>query len=173
MAHTEDVAPKLRVALVSIYEEIMWLASRPNVTAGRARSWYTHVMAESVKRQVRHFTGYVSQQAVQSIGADLRLEHYKRIQTTLTGLVERHRQQGLSNADEFVRTIIECEQVHIVTIQENYDAMRAQGDYTEAGITLIPWGDIQLDRRTELWRKMLRGRVANANAYESLPGSWA
>jgi hypothetical protein len=51
--------PTLLAALVSIYEEIMWLATRPNVTASRARAWYTHVMAESVKLRVRHFSGLV------------------------------------------------------------------------------------------------------------------
>lgn len=130
-----------------------------------ARAWYTHIMAESVKRQLRYFTGKVSQQAVQNHSTDLRLEHYKRIQSTLTGLVERHRQQEQNDAEEFVRILIDCECVHIVTAKENYDAMRAHGNYEEAGINLISWGEIQPDRRAELWRKMLRGKVANASAY--------
>ena len=169
MSPLKDVAPELHAALVSIYEEIMWLAHRPNVTAGRARGWYTHIMAESVKRQLRHFTGQVSQQAVHANGVDLRLEHYKRIQTTLTGLVERHRQQGHGNAEEFVRTLIDYERVHIVTVKENYEAMRALGDYEKAGITLVSWGEILPERRAELWRKMLRGKVANANDYAPKP----
>ncbi len=37
----------------------MWLSVRPNVTPGRARAWYTHIMAESVKRKLRRFTGMV------------------------------------------------------------------------------------------------------------------
>jgi hypothetical protein len=159
------ITPELHAALVSIYEEIMWLAHRPNVTAGRARAWYTHIMAESVKRQLRHFTGNVSQKAVQANGTELRLEHYKRIQTTLTGLVERHRQQKQGDAEEFIRTLIDYERVHIVTVKENYDAMRALGDYEKAGITLVSWDEIPPERRAELWRKMLRGKVANANAY--------
>lgn len=165
MTKLQEVTPELHAVLVSIYEEVMWLARRPNVTAGRARAWYTHIMAESVKRQIRHFTGNVSQQAVLANGTDLRLEHYKRIQTTLTGLVERHRQQEYGNADEFVRTLIDYERVHIVTVTENYDAMRHQGDYEKAGIVLVPWDAIPRDRRAELWRKMLRGKVANANEY--------
>lgn len=32
----QNIAADVRAVLVSIYEEIMWLASRPNVTAGRA-----------------------------------------------------------------------------------------------------------------------------------------
>jgi CelD/BcsL family acetyltransferase involved in cellulose biosynthesis len=143
----------------------MWLAQRPNVTAGRARAWYTHIMAESVKRQLRQFTGKVSLQAVQTNGTDLRLEHYLRIQTTLTNLVERHRQQKQNSAEEFIDTIIKYERVHIVTTKENYDAMRHQGNYKEAGIDLVSWNEISPERRTELWRKMLRGKVANANVY--------
>jgi hypothetical protein len=54
------IEPELESSLRSIYEEIMWLARRPNVTPGRARAWYTHIMAESVKRRVRRFTGQVS-----------------------------------------------------------------------------------------------------------------
>ena len=109
-----NLKPELETALTSIYEEIMWLSIRPNVTASRARAWYTHVMAESVKRNIRHFTGQVSKEAVASTGADLRLEHYMRIQTTLTGLVERHRATGTPNVSEFIATLIECEKVHIV-----------------------------------------------------------
>lgn len=173
MANPEDIAPELHAALVSIYEEVMWLSGRPNVTAGRARAWYTHIMAESVKRRLRHFTGSVSEQAVIGQGLDLRLEHYMRIQTTLTALVERHRKNEHINSEEFIRTLIDYERVHIVTVKENYDAMRAQGDYKKAGIVLVPWADIPLERRAELWRKMLRGRVANANSYvaSSIAGS--
>ena len=155
----------VRSALVSIYEEIMWLSGRPNVTAGRARAWYTHVMAESVKRHIRRFTGQVSQSAATTEESGLRLEHYKRIQTTLTELVDRHRRERVSDSAEFVRTLVDFESVHIVTIEENYAAMRAKGDYEEAGIVLVPWGRIPSDRRATLWRTMLRGKVANANAY--------
>jgi hypothetical protein len=171
MQDLDDVPPALREALRSIYEEVMWLASRPNVTASRARAWYTHIMAESVKRQLRQFTGSVLAKAVIANGGDLRLEHYKRIQTTLTALVTRHRTQ--IDVDEFVRILIEYERVHIVTTKENYDAMRARGDYDEAGIVLVPWATIPLERRTELWRKMLRGRVANADAYAPQPDAAA
>ncbi len=156
---------KLKIALVSIYEEIMRLSSRPNITAGRARAWYTHVMAESVKKQVRRFSGQVSRVAVAETSSELRLEHFKRIQTTLTSLVEQHRLRGMSDPDEFVRTILDCELVHIVTLSENYAAMRAKGDYDRAGINLVEWSKIPESRRKELWKKMLRGRVANAAEY--------
>lgn len=163
----QAIATDLRAALVSIYEEIMWLASRPNVTASRARAWYTHIMAESVKRRIRQFTGQVSSSVVAGDGTGLRLEHYKRIQTTLTELVERHRREARDDADEFVRTLIEFESVHIVTIEENYAAMRAQGNYETAGIVLVSWDQIPAERRAVLWSKMLRGKVANADRFHS------
>jgi hypothetical protein len=161
---SENVSQELRAALVSIYEEMMWLAGRPNVTPSRARAWYTHVMAESVKLRVRQFTGLVSRKAVAGDGTGLRLEHYRRIQTTLTDLVSRHRKDG-PNPEEFLRTLIDYEAVHIVTIEENYAAMRAKGDYQQAGIVLVPWHEVQSDRRGELWTSMLRGKVANAEQY--------
>jgi len=122
-------------------------------------------MAESVKRQIRRFTGQVSRSAIYSASADLRLEHYKRIQTTLTEMVERHRQEQRNDPEEFVRTIFDFEHVHIVTVKENYDAMRAGGDYKAAGIELISWQQISEERRSELWLKMLRGRVSNAKLF--------
>jgi hypothetical protein len=160
----ESVSPELRAALVSIYEEMMWLAGRPNVTPSRARAWYTHVMAESVKLRVRQFTGLLSRAAVAGDGTGLRLEHYRRIQTTLTDLVTRHRQDG-PNPNEFLRMLLAYEAVHIVTIEENYAAMRAKGDYDEAGIVLVPWHEVPADRRGELWTTMLRGKVANAEQF--------
>lgn len=160
------MAPELEAALASIYEEIMWLSVRPNVTAGRARAWYTHIMVESVKLKLRRFTGQVSKQAIASDGKDLRLEHYMRIQTTLTQLVEKHRAENIRNVTEFISTVVEYEQVHIVTTKENYDAMRAKGDYSLAGIELVSWAEISQSRRTELWKKMLRGKVANAVEYQ-------
>ncbi|MFM0047351.1 hypothetical protein [Paraburkholderia sediminicola] len=167
----EKLPDDLRAALVSIYEEVMWLAGRPNVTASRARAWYTHVMAESVKRRVRHFTGQVSVSAVSGDGTGLRLEHYRRIQTTLTELVNRHGQEQRSDPGEFVRTLIEYESVHIVTIAENYAAMRAHGDYEKAGIVLQPWVEIPEARKQMLWRSMLRNKVANAENFINWPAA--
>jgi hypothetical protein len=68
-----------------------------------------------VRLQLRRFTGQVSQEAVSTTGEDLCLEHFKRIQATLTQLVERHRSQEITDPGEFIRTLIEHEQVHIVT----------------------------------------------------------
>lgn len=168
MTSREAVNPDLQAALRSIYEEIMWLAIRPNVTPSRARAWYTHVMAESVKLRVRHFSGFVSETASKPDSGMLRLEHYGRIQTSLTGLVERHLSQKLHDPDEFVRTLIDLERVHIVTMQENYDVMRTKGDYDAAGVLLLSWFEIDKARRATLWASMLRGKVANAAAF--VPG---
>lgn len=159
------IDPDLHAELVSIYEEVMWLANRPNVTASAARAWYTHVSSERVKRRLRHFTGSISRNAAELENATLRLEHYKRIQTTLTALVERHRKFGTPNPDEFIQVLLQCERVHIVTFEENYAAMRAGGDYHEAGIELLPWNALPLNRQKELWKTMLRGKVANAKKY--------
>ncbi len=144
----------------------MWLSVRPNVTPGRARAWYTHIMAEAVKRKLRRFTGKVSETAAKDSDGPLMLEHFKRIQTTLTTLVERHRTERLNDPEEFVQTIVEFEQVHIVTRAENYAAMRAKGDYLQAGIVLLSWNEISEKRRSELWQQMLRGKVANADAFK-------
>lgn len=157
--------PKLRAALESIYEEVMWLAKRPNVTPGRARAWYTHIMAESVKRRLRRFTGFVSAKASEATGEPLMLEHFMRIQTTLSKLVERHCTACKDDREEFISTLLEFEQVHIVTRSENYAAMRAKGDYTVAQIQLLPWSEIEQGRRQELWQSMLRGKVANSGDY--------
>jgi hypothetical protein len=123
-------------------------------------------MAESVKPRVRRFTGLVSRTAATGGGTGLRLGHFRRIQTTLTDLVERHRKFGL-NPEEFLITLLDYEAVHIVAIEENYAAMRAKGDYEKAGIVLSQWQDVPLVRRDELWTSMLKGRVANASDFQN------
>jgi len=82
--------PKLTVDLTHIYEQVMWLAHQPNVTASMARAWYTHVCAGRVKLRLRSFTGSVSAAAAADPTQTLRLEHYLRIQTRLTKFVEDH-----------------------------------------------------------------------------------
>jgi hypothetical protein len=157
----------LRRRLTSIYEEIMWLARRPDVTPGCARAWYTHIMAETVKRRLRRFTGFVSRKAVEGESEVLRLEHFKRIQTTLSGLVSRHKTLEQPDPDDFVSVVLEHEQVHIVTFAENYAAMRAGGDYVVAGIELVKWEALPLARQAVLWKQMLRGKVSNAADFAS------
>ena len=151
--------------LTSIYEEIRWLSKRPNVTSARARAWYTHIMAESIKKEIRRFSGQVSEMAITNFDGELRLEHYKRIQTTLTGLFDKHHLENLNAPEEFIKVILDCEQVHIVTRAENYAAMRAKGDYKKAGINLKMWDEISLEARHVLWQRMLRSKVANASQF--------
>ena len=152
----------LNQELKGIYEQVMWLARQSGVTPSMARAWYTHVWAEKVKRRIRHFTGQVSARAVSDPGQVLRLEHYLRIQTSLTGLVTEHLAEDRSDPEAFIRMLTECERVHIVTFRENYDAQAAAGDYLAAGIDLVSWASIAANTRAVLWKKMLRGRVANA-----------
>ena len=166
MNSLSDIDPQLHTALKAIYDEVMWLSKRPNVSASRARGWYTHIMAESMKRKLRRFTGKVSEAAARQRDGSLMLEHFKRIQTTLTALVEKHRTERLRAPDEFIKTLVEYERVHIVTREENYAAMRAKGNYRNAGIVLLPWKKLPEKRRAELWQKMLRGKVANADAFK-------
>ena len=159
---SSDVDRKLR----AIYEDVMWLARREHVRPSAARAWYTHVMAGGLARQLRIFTGKVSESAASNPRAVLRLEHYARIQTMLTDLVQRHVAFKRPRPVEFVESVRAAERVHIVTFAENYAAMRHKGNYRAAGIKLIPWSKIPHSRQTTLWARMLRGRVANAADYD-------
>jgi hypothetical protein len=161
-SRADDLEAGIRATLMSVYEEIMWLAARPTISASLARTWYTHARANSLSRRIRRFTGKVSTNAATDETVPLRLEHFKRIQTTLTELVQRHIAAGKLDADEFTRVVLDCEQVHIVTFAENYDAMQAKGNYDDAGIILVDWESIAPERQRSLWKRMLVGRVANA-----------
>jgi len=158
----------IRAVLENVYEEIMWLARRPNTTASVARSWYTHCKAVTLARRLRVFSGLVSRKSLEA-DDDLRLEHYMRIQTVLTKLVSRHVQDELNDATEFVDCVIDCEKVHIVTVRENYDAMKSKGDYPLAGIEMLRWEDLALATQEKLWKRMLKGRVSNAQEFAALP----
>lgn len=165
-----EIEPVLLAELEALYTQVMWLAEQPKVTASMARAWYTHVVAERVKRRIRKFTGKVSQATLADPSTTLRLEHYMRIQSKLTSLVEEHLKLKKPNPNDFIRVLLDCERVHIVTLKENYDAMRAGGDYQKAGITLVDWDSISLQQRQLLWAKMLCGKVANADQYvQKLP----
>lgn len=156
-----EVDDTLRTELEDLYDEVMWLARRPRVTPSFARAWYTHVRADFLKRRIRRFSGFVSVAA--ALGTeDLRLEHFERIQTTLTGLITRHLAEEIRDPSDFIRTLVNCERVHVVTVRENYAALACKGDYEQAGIELVSWNEVPIDRRAELWKKMLRGKVANA-----------
>lgn len=160
----QAVAGTVENELAAVYVEIMWLARRTNVRPSVARAWYTHARSEKLKRHVRRFTGQVSRAALEA-NAVCRLEHFKRIQTTLTQLVKKHLVNNLDDPADFVRTVLDYEQVHIVTLSENYAAMKAKGDYAIAGIELVDWRLIPTEKRSVLWRKMLYGKVANAKEF--------
>jgi hypothetical protein len=151
--------------LKAVYEEMMWLAKRPDVSASLARSWYTHVRSGGLR--LTRFSGKVSRAALNPKSV-LRLEHYRRIQTGLTQLVERHRKLKRPNAAEFIRFLRAAERVHIVTFRENYEALKAKGKYKTAGIELVPWSSLAAPQQERLWRTMLRGRVSNANTYKPI-----
>jgi hypothetical protein len=165
-----EISPAVHANLVSIYHEVMWLAERPNTTPAAARAWYTHVAVHPLRRHVRRFTGKVSRAAATDEGAILRLEHFMRMQTTLTQLVARHLKTGTRSAAEFIRIVLEYEQVHVVTVAENYAAMKAKGDYVVAGISLVDWRDLPAERQRVLWRKVLNGRVSNAADFAPVAG---
>ncbi|MBU1014770.1 MAG: hypothetical protein KKG99_17385 [Bacteroidetes bacterium] len=163
---SEYIKSEIQKELEWVYEEIMWLARRPRVTPSSARAWYTHIASERLKRKIRKFTGMVSDRAISDFNNELRLEHYKRIQTKLTQLVKEHLEGNINDPEEFIKTVIECEKVHIVTLHENYAAMKSKGDYVRAGIQLIKWDDIELEIKRDLWDKMIRGKVSNADLYK-------
>jgi hypothetical protein len=165
MPGKNPIGRALRSELAELYKEVMWLAARPNVTPSMARAWYTHIVAGRFRRRIRQFSGQVSREAVINKKATLRLEHHARIQTRLTRLVQTHLKRKRPNPSEFIRTILEGENVHIVTFAENYAAMRHDGNYRRAGIKLLNWRAIPEPRRRVLWAKMLRGKVANADRF--------
>jgi hypothetical protein len=150
--------------LTNLYEEVMWLRARPNVTSSVARSWFTHSCSVRLKKHIRRFSGLVSLRATEP-EAVLRLEHHLRIQTTLTQLVERHFRECITDSDEFVRMVLHCEEVHIVTFKENYLAMGSKGDYEHAGIDLVDFHTLSAPLQQRLWSSILRKNVSNHGLY--------
>ena len=156
-----EVGPIERERLTAIYEQMMWLARQRFVTPGSARAWYTHLMSEPIKRRIRKFTGLVSIKAA-ARAVPVRLEHFGRIHRSLTRLIETHLEQPRLGAADFVRDVVDWEQVNIVTFQENYAVRKAEGDYAAANVRLMRWDDLDAERRLVLGKSRLRGRVANA-----------
>lgn len=52
--------PEVKQSLVQVYEEVMWLAARPDTIPSSARAWCTHIASNRLRRHVRRFTGLVS-----------------------------------------------------------------------------------------------------------------
>lgn len=162
----EMLSPADEATLLSIYEEIRWLAARPSVTVGMARAWYASIRAEPLKRRIRQFSGMVSEKAASAlVGEPLILEHYGRMHASISDLIKNHLVEDRFAPEEFVRTVLEVERVHIVIQSENVDARLAKGDYAAAGIQLLSWGELPSERQNSLWQTMLQGKVANAKAF--------
>lgn len=163
---SDVLLPADETALRSIYEEMRWLAARPGVTVGMARAWYAGIRAEPLKRRIRQFSGMVSEKAATAAPGDpLILEHYGRMHASISDLIRLHVFEGRFAPEEFVRTVIDVERVHIVTQRENVDARMAKGDYEAAGIRLLSWDALTPERQQLLWQTMLRSKVANAGAF--------
>jgi len=152
--------------LALCYEIIMMSARSGLLNARGVRTGYTHWLGPELSKEIRAFSGYVSENAINNgskIG--LVLEHYLRIQTELTSLIKKHMTQG-ENKSEFISEVKRLEQVHIVTKEENTTLRRKEisGDYKKAGIQLVYWENIPVQSRTFL-KKKLSGKVSNLNEF--------
>ena len=165
MAQYAQFSADTLARLESIFEEMMWLAARPNTRPGAARAWYSHVAVGPLIRSVRRFTGKVSIEAINAPDEKLVLEHFNRMQSSLSSLVATQLKSCTRDVRAFIDLIHQCEQVHIVTDRQNHDARRAKGDYASAGIVLADWKDIGIDTQRLLYAKKLKGAVSNAAAY--------
>src|SRR5438876_1182939 len=125
---TLRLEPRLRDRLIELYNQIMWLARRPHVPPSMARAWYTHVVAGRFKNHLRRFSGRVSRSAAFDLTAQLTLEHYRRLQNELTNLIKSHLKSNKPKPSDFIQVLLDCEQVHIVTVAENAAAQNANGD---------------------------------------------
>jgi hypothetical protein len=161
MPYPEEVNKKL----IGIYEDMIWLASRPHNTEARARAWYSQVWSGALKRQVRLFSGRVSRAAAADVNGSLCLEHYERLAARITELLNQQFVNSIVDHREFLALIEECEQVNITTDQENHAIQAARGDYGVAGIDLIDWLHLTIETRQILFNRKIRGQVANANEY--------
>lgn len=150
------------------YEIIMTTVRCGLLNARGARTGYTHWLGAELSREVRTFSGFVSKGAINhGISTGLVLEHYLRIQTELTSLIQKHIDNG-ENKTEFVSEVNRLEQVHIVTKGEDIILRRKEisGDYSKAGITLVHWGDIPSGSRVFLRRKLV-GKISNIDEFSS------
>jgi hypothetical protein len=158
MTYPQEIVSRL----TSVYEELIWLANRPYVTPRQARAWYSAVLAETLKRKVRRFSGLVSQAALDQLDGRLVLEHFNRLSHSISRLLELHISERINDPSAFLVLIAECEQVHITTEIENHRIREAAGDYGLAGVHLVQWQEIEAASRVLLYQRKLRGQVANA-----------
>lgn len=152
--------------LALCYEIIMLPARKGLFNARGVRTGYTHWLGPELAKEVRVFSGYVSESARDhGTNTGLVLEHYLRIQTELTSLIRRHMRDG-ENVSEFIAEVKRLEQVHIVTKEENNKLRRKEysGDYEKAGVRLLNWRDLPATSRVFLKKKLV-GQVSNANDF--------
>lgn len=148
------------------YEIIMMTVRCGLFHARAARKAYTHWLSPELAKEVRTFSGLVSEKAIShGTNIGLVLEHYGRIHASLTKLIQKHIDEG-ENESEFISEIKRLEQVHIVTKEENTTLRRKEiaGDYSKAGIHLIHWKDIPSQPRVFL-RKKLSGNISNIDEF--------
>lgn len=150
------------------YEIIMTSARTGLLNPRGVRTGYTHWLGPELAKEVRIFTGYVSENAIiNGTHIGLVLEHFLRIQTELTSLISKHFEYG-EDAEEFVAEVKRLEQVHIVTKEENTNLRKKvnSGSYEKAGIKLVHWPDIPEESRLFLRRKIM-SKVANFREFNS------
>ena len=160
--HGMDLDEKLALC----YDIIMLSARSGLLNARGVRTGYTHWLGPELSKEVRFFTGYVSENALnKGTNIGLVLEHYLGIQRELTSLIKKHMEGG-ENTAEFITVVKHLEQVHIVTKEENTTLRRKEisGSYEKAGIPLIHWQEIPFKSRMFLRRKLI-GKVANADEF--------
>lgn len=157
-----DIDSKLKLC----YELMMQVARTNLFTARAVRGGYTHWLGPELSKEIREFSGLVSKSAIENGEVrGLVLEHFLRIQTSLTQLINRHMAEG-ENVSEFIAEVKRLEKVHIVTKKEN-DTLRKNeysGNYKKAGIEMVEWCDIP-DSAKFFLRKKIRGKVANASDF--------
>ena len=96
-----DIDEKLALC----YEIIMISARKGLLNARGVRTGYTHWLGPELSKEVRFFSGYVSQSAVSNeTHVGLVLEHFLRIQKELTALINKHVEYG-ENCEEFVSEV--------------------------------------------------------------------
>ena len=148
------------------YEIIMSTVQNGLLNARGARTGYTHWLGPELSKEVRTFSGLVSEAAIiHGTNIGLVLEHFLRLQTELTSLIQKHIDEG-ENKAEFISEVKRLEQVHIVTKEENTTLRRKDilGDYSKAGIHLVHWKDIPIESRAFL-RKKLTGKISNIDKF--------
>lgn len=157
---------KVDEKLALCYDIIMMSSRSGLLNARGVRTGYTHWLGPELSKEVRMFSGYVSQKAIDNGSkVGLVLEHYLRLQTNLTALIQKHVESG-ENKSEFIAEVKRLERVHIVTREENTVLRRNEnsGDYGKVGVELVYWDRVP-SKSKDFLKKKLIGNVANASQF--------